>query len=75
MVDLTNMEVPKVNIGSPKEWPAKLRKMLKEWKRVYKITKKPGKEEFFSIVKVTGLGIIVVGIIGFAIFMVVELMK
>ena len=73
MVDLTNIEMPKVSIGSPKEWPAKLKKMLKEWKRVYKITKKPGKEEYFSIVKVTGLGIIIIGIIGFAIFMLVEL--
>ena len=74
-MDLTNIEMPKVSIGSPKEWPGKLKKMLKEWKRVYKITKKPGKVEFFSIVKVTGLGIILVGIIGFAIFMVVELLK
>jgi protein transport protein SEC61 subunit gamma and related proteins len=74
-IDLTKVDVPSFKIPSPKEWPAKLKKTLKEWRRVFKITKKPGKEEYLAVVKVTGLGILVIGAIGFAIFLVVELMK
>ena len=33
--------------------------------RVMKITKKPTKEEFLTIVKVSGLGILAIGLIGF----------
>jgi len=33
--------------------------------RVMKVTKKPNKEEFMTIVKVSGLGILVIGLIGF----------
>jgi protein transport protein SEC61 subunit gamma-like protein len=33
--------------------------------RVLRVTKKPTKDEFKTIVKVTGLGIIVIGFIGF----------
>ncbi len=35
--------------------------------RVLKVTKKPTKEEFKTIVKVSGLGIILIGLIGFVI--------
>ena len=35
-----------------------------------RILKKPSREEYKNLVKVTGLGIAIVGIIGFAIFMV-----
>ena len=38
-----------------------------ECKRVLKITKKPSNEEFKAIVKVSGLGILVIGAIGFII--------
>ena len=37
--------------------------------RVLKITKKPDKQEFTMLVKVSGLGIAVVGLIGFILFM------
>jgi protein transport protein SEC61 subunit gamma and related proteins len=74
-MDLDKVEMPKVSIGSPKEWPSKIKKTLKEWRRVYKITKKPNREEFTAIVKVTGLGILLVGVVGFAIFIFVELIK
>lgn len=35
--------------------------------RVLKVTKKPGTEEFINTIKVTGIGIILIGLIGFAI--------
>ncbi|MFH1439195.1 MAG: protein translocase SEC61 complex subunit gamma [Candidatus Woesearchaeota archaeon] len=36
-----------------------------ECKRVLRVTKKPDQEEFKAIVKVSGLGILVIGAIGF----------
>lgn len=45
----------------------KLFNFIKESKRVFKITKKPEGLEFKSIVKVTGIGILIIGLIGFII--------
>jgi len=45
----------------------KLKSFLIESKRVLKITRKPTAEEFKTIVKVTGLGTIVIGLIGYLI--------
>ena len=44
---------------------AKLKKRLKEYGRVLRITKKPGVEEFKSIAKVTAIGLLLIGLIGF----------
>jgi len=46
---------------------AKFKKFIKECIRVLKVTRKPSSEEFKSIVKVTSLGILIIGIIGFII--------
>lgn len=40
---------------------------LREWNRVLKLARKPRKQEFMNVAKITGLGIIVVGFIGFII--------
>jgi protein transport protein SEC61 subunit gamma-like protein len=45
-----------------------VKEKLKEWKRVLKITSKPDREEFEMSAKVTGAGIIVIGIVGFLIY-------
>ena len=52
----------------------KFKSFLKECLRVYKITKKPTGDEFKTIVKVSGLGIIVIGLIGFVISMLKQLL-
>jgi protein transport protein SEC61 subunit gamma and related proteins len=41
--------------------------------RVMKITKKPTKEEFLTIVKVSGLGILAIGLIGFILHLINQL--
>ena len=41
--------------------------------RVLKIINKPYKKEFISIVKVTGIGICVIGLIGFLLHIIKEL--
>ncbi len=47
-----------------------LKRKLMEYKRVLKITKKPSSMEFKSIAKVTAIGILLIGLIGFAIHMI-----
>ena len=43
---------------------------LAECRRVLKVTKKPNKDEFKTIVKVSGLGILAIGLIGFVLQMI-----
>ena len=44
---------------------------LLESKRVLAVTRKPTKGEFFTIVKVTGTGILIIGAVGFTIYLAV----
>lgn len=41
---------------------------LKTYLRVLKLTKKPSREEFLTIAKVAGLGILAIGVVGFLIY-------
>ena len=45
----------------------KLKEFIRECKRVLRVTKKPTKEEFKTIVKVSAIGILLIGLIGFII--------
>lgn len=45
------------------------KKKLNEYKRVYKISTKPDREEFEMSAKVTGIGIILVGALGFIFYL------
>lgn len=48
-----------------KELVGRLQSFLLECKRVWQVTRKPSKEEFLVVVKVTGIGILLIGFIGF----------
>jgi len=50
-------------------WKYKVRSFIGECARVLKITKKPDAIEFKTIVKVSGLGIVIIGLIGFIVQM------
>ena len=50
-------------------WRYKIKSFIHQSIRVLKITKKPDATEFKTIVKVSGLGILIVGLIGFIIQM------
>ena len=52
----------------------KLKKFVKECKRVLKVTKKPTQMEFKTIVKVSGIGMLVIGFIGFAVHIIKQLL-
>jgi len=52
----------------------KLKRFGKECRRVLKVTKKPDKQEFITIVKVSALGMAIIGVIGFLISLIKELL-
>ncbi|HIH11715.1 TPA: protein translocase SEC61 complex subunit gamma [Candidatus Woesearchaeota archaeon] len=45
------------------------RRFFKETIRVLRILKKPDKAEYLTTVKVTGIGIAIIGVLGFLIFL------
>ncbi len=51
----------------------KIKSFFKECIRVLKLAKKPTMEELKTIVKITGLGMMVIGLIGFIITITVQL--
>ena len=61
------MEQPK------RTWKSKLKGFLTESWRVLRITKKPDAAEFKTVVKISGAGMLIIGLIGFVIQLVKEL--
>ncbi|MEK6827958.1 MAG: protein translocase SEC61 complex subunit gamma [Nanoarchaeota archaeon] len=51
-------------------WKYKIKLFIGECFRVLKVTKKPDAIEFKTIVKVSGLGIFIIGLIGFIVQMI-----
>ncbi|MBI4016469.1 MAG: protein translocase SEC61 complex subunit gamma [Candidatus Aenigmarchaeota archaeon] len=51
----------------------RLKEFLTECKRVLRVTKKPDREEFRTIVKISGLGMLVIGVVGFLVSVIKEL--
>jgi len=60
-----------MNIAS---WPGRIKEFALECKRVLKITKKPTNEEFKTIVKVSSIGMLLIGFIGFLVVLIRELL-
>ncbi len=58
------------NTKTESGWIYKTKIWFLEYKRVLIVTKKPTKEEFITIVKVSGLGILLIGLLGFIIQMI-----
>jgi protein transport protein SEC61 subunit gamma-like protein len=55
-------------------WPVRIKDYAIECRRVLKVTQKPSNMEFKTIVKVSGLGMIIVGLIGFIVVLIKELL-
>ncbi|AAB86149.1 MULTISPECIES: protein translocase SEC61 complex subunit gamma [Methanothermobacter] len=47
---------------------------IKQSKRVLRVSKKPSREEYLNVSKVTGIGIIIIGVIGFIISIIAQLL-
>jgi len=54
--------------------PANIPLSLSEYTRVLKLTRKPTREEFTVIAKVAGAGILLIGFIGFIIYLLITVM-
>ena len=50
-----------------------MKRFLIECKRVLKVTKKPNAEEFKTIVKISGAGILIIGFMGFVLHFIKEM--
>ncbi|EKQ55749.1 MAG: protein translocase SEC61 complex gamma subunit, archaeal and eukaryotic [Methanobacterium sp. Maddingley MBC34] len=48
---------------------------IKQCQRVLKVSRKPDKEEYINVAKVTGIGIILIGVIGFIIIIIAQLIQ
>ena len=57
-----------------KHWKNELKSKLNEYQRVLKIATKPDREEFEMSAKVTGAGMIIIGLIGFAFYLISNLL-
>ncbi len=53
----------------PIKWKNQLKSKFNEYKRVLQISTKPDREEFSMAAKVTGIGIIGIGLIGFLFYL------
>ncbi len=62
------------NPNQPETKWQKVKSFLKESKRVLRVTKKPNKEEFMTVFKVTAIGTLIIGAMGFIIFMLKQLL-
>lgn len=55
-------------------WWQRIKDFFVECERVLRITKKPDKIELKTIIKISGLGILVIGLVGFLIHLIRELL-
>lgn len=47
---------------------------IKQCKRVLRVSKKPDRFEFTNVAKITGIGVIIIGVIGFAVSIATQLL-
>ncbi len=52
----------------------RLKSFINECVRVLKVTRKPDRTEFKTIVKISGLGMLLIGLIGFIITMIKQIL-
>jgi len=50
-------------------------RFIKMNQRVLKVAKRPDREEFLNVSKITGIGIIIIGVIGFVITLIAQLIQ
>ncbi len=58
-----------MNTENTTSWQYKIKSFIRESIRVLRVTKKPDAIEFKTVVKVSGLGFLIIGLIGFLVQM------
>ncbi|MDD5181808.1 MAG: protein translocase SEC61 complex subunit gamma [Candidatus Nanoarchaeia archaeon] len=71
----SGFQLPKIKLPKLSEIPDKLRHWFSEYKRVIIVSRKPDIEELSKISKISGLGILAIGLLGFIIQLVFQLIK
>lgn len=59
---------------SPDKWKNTAKDKIREYQRVLKISDKPDREEFEMSAKVTGAGMLIIGLMGFLFYLVSSLL-
>ena len=52
-----------------------LKSFYKQCNRVWKLLRRPGKEEFWTVSKVSAIGLVLIGVIGFVIGLAMTFLK
>jgi len=52
-----------------------IKEKLKNLERVLRLSRKPRKDEFIAIAKVTGIGLVVIGALGFIIRIIIQVIE
>ena len=52
---------------------SKIKSKLDQYKRTIEVARKPNKEEYMASIKITGIGILLLGFIGFIIYIIYHL--
>jgi len=71
----SGFKLPKFRLPKFSEIPATLRHWFSEYKRVIIVSRKPDIEELSKISKISGIGILVIGFLGFVIQLIFQLIK
>ncbi|MGZ7043017.1 MAG: protein translocase SEC61 complex subunit gamma [Methanobacterium sp.] len=48
---------------------------LRQCRRVLYVSKRPDRDEYINVAKITGIGIIIIGVIGFVISLIAQLLS
>ncbi len=74
-------EIPPKLAGQPKQIGApvpgrldRLKAFIMECRRVLRVTKKPDKQEYLTIVKISSIGMAIIGVVGFLVHFAKELL-
>lgn len=58
----------------PRKWKNEAKAKFNEYKRVLQIAEKPDREEFEMAAKITGAGMLIIGVIGFIMYLISNLL-
>ncbi|MEX0920999.1 MAG: protein translocase SEC61 complex subunit gamma [Candidatus Pacearchaeota archaeon] len=60
-------------MGLTKEKTNELKRFIAKSKRVWLVMKKPTKNEYMTVAKITAIGILIIGVVGFIISMIMQI--
>ncbi len=61
----TRTQVSVVKKKSKSELSKRLSEQIESWRRTVRLARKPTKDEFVMVAKITGLGIVIIGLIAY----------